>query len=636
MCGIVGVYSFDGAPADARVVARMAHVARHRGPDDSGIRAFSLASASSQELRPGEASPAPMEGCVGFNRLAILDLSANGHQPMCSADGRVFITFNGEVYNAFGHDAELESKGYRFRGHSDTERLLYLYMEHGIDGMLSRLNGMFGLAIVDLARRELHIARDHVGIKPLYYTVVGRTLLWASEIKSLLEWPGVARELDPEALDEQLLFRYTAGERTPFKGIYQLRPGYRMVANSSGFKVLRYWEIPDAEAQRGDVAAVTEQINGALQASVKSQLISDVKLGCQLSGGIDSSLVTAMARDKFGANMESFSITFSEAHVSEEKWIREAAEKTLTKCHMFPLTYEYFFENLGRATWHMDYPLNLANGVGLFLLAEEAKKHVTVLLSGDGADEVYGGYPRFFFGATRARALPLMELLRHVPKLGPKLVRNYDLPGGLPFDQWFVNYSASMRWSQLKELRPEADFERTLAPRLAIFREGKSDVIANCLKYESQTFMVELLIRQDKMMMAHSVENRVPMLDRGLVELSRTLPRESLVDARLLRRNAVERGTKVALKRMASGRFGERFAYRPKEGFGLPLMDYFRKPQFEAYLREEIIPSMSRRGWLRTEPIVKWHERVRAGDWTVTEAMWTVLSLEVWAKRFLD
>ncbi|MFN9992413.1 MAG: asparagine synthase (glutamine-hydrolyzing) [Phycisphaerales bacterium] len=634
MCGIVGALAFDGSSINPRVISRMADVARHRGPDDRGIRAFDLRGGSSEEVGHDLNASRPFGGCVGFNRLSILDLSANGHQPMVSDNGKVFITFNGEVYNAFDHRPDLESKGYRFRSNSDTEVLLYLYQEYGIEGMLERLNGMFAFAVVDLAKREVHIARDHIGIKPLYYMRVGETLLWASEIKSLLEFPGAARELDPDALDEQLLFRYTAGERTPFRGIKQLRPGFRLAITPNSVKTLRYWEIPDREVApvAGDVTTLIEK---RLEDSVRSQLISDVKLGCQLSGGIDSSLVTAMARDRFGADLESFSITFAEQHVSEERWIREAAAKTQTTCHTFPLTFEYFFDNLERATWHMDYPLNLANAVGLKKLAEESKKRVTVLLSGDGADEVYGGYPRFFFAATRDRMMPAALLCGKIPGIGAKIARNYNLPPNLPFSHWFVNYSASMRFSQLKALRPDADFESTIASRLGIFEEGKSDRLANCLKYESQTFMVELLIRQDKMMMAHSVENRVPMLDRHLVELSRSLPRDSMVDPRLFRRHAIQRGTKVALKKMAAKRFGDHFAYRTKEGFGLPLLDYFRRPEFEAYLREQLIPSMSSRGWMRTEPILEWHKRIQAGDWFVVEAMWTIVSLEVWARVML-
>jgi asparagine synthase (glutamine-hydrolysing) len=634
MCGLVGVFAFDGSAVSASNVERMAVIARHRGPDDQGLRMFSFRRDESIEKRDGLSGA--FEGGVGFNRLAILDLSPNGHQPMVTPDGRVFITFNGEVYNAFDFTKELEARGCVFKSKSDTEVILYLYREFGVEEMLSRLNGMFAIVIVDMGRREIHIARDHVGIKPLYWMRVGETLVWGSEIKSLLAYPGASREADPAMLDEQFLFRYTAGEATPFRGVRQLRPGHRMVVTPGGMSVHRYWDIPDVDPKPMPVDRAIAQINDRLEEAVRRQLISDVKVGCQLSGGIDSSLVTAMARDRFGAKMESFSITFSEAHVSEEKWIRQAAEKTQTVCHTFPLTFEYFMENLDRAAWHMDYPPNLANSVGLYLLAQESRKHVTVLLSGDGADEVYGGYPRFFFAQTRGRVMPFMWLLERLPKIGGKFHRNYNLPPGLDFERWFVKYSASMRMLQLNEIRPQARLEDVLASRLQMFREGRSTLLHNCLKYESQTFMVELLIRQDKMMMAHSVENRVPMLDRDLVELSRTLPHEALVSSRMFAPAAVERGTKIALKKMAEKRFGERFAYRPKEGFGLPLMDYFRRKEFEEHFREVMMPSVRGRGWVEPKAVESWYHRVCAGDARVTEAFWTMVSVDAWARQFLD
>ncbi len=639
MCGLAGIYDPSGAPADPRILRAMTDIARHRGPDDQGFRMFSFTRRASEEVdfRTGSIPKALFEGGLGFNRLSIQDLSPNGHQPMANADKTIFIAFNGEVYNAHDYRPELEAAGFHFRSTSDTEVILYLYEKYGIEECLKRLNGMFAFAIADLRTRELHIARDHLGIKPLYWMQHNGTLLFASEVKSILAYPGVQREVDEAMLDEQLLFRYNAGSGFLLKGINQLRPGHRLVADASGVKVKRFYDIPDVPEEPMSDDAAMEAFERVFEKSVKSQLISDVKLGCQLSGGIDSSLVTSAARERFGQNLDAFSIIFENNAVSEEKWMRQAAEKTRTTMHCYALTEDYFFDNIAKATWHYDYPLNLGNAVGLFLLSQRAKEHVTVLLSGDGADELMGGYTRFFLASLRGRIMPALPLLRHVPKLGPKLVRNFDVPPGLDEVSWFIKHGTAMRDWQVLALRPNANLEAPLERRRALFAEGKSDYITNCLKYDMQTFMVELLIRQDKMMMAHSVENRVPFLDTDVVALARRLPARMRVQGSVFKKSAMEAGTKVLLKKLAERRFGTEFVHRRKLGFGLPLVDYFSSRRFEELMNDVLLPGIKSRGWIDPAPVQKWHARVRdQKDVWCTEALWSVVSLEMWAHVYLD
>lgn len=636
MCGITGIIHLDGGGVDAVALRHMTDVARHRGPDDQGFRLFSLATGQTEAFDPARGvPPGRFTGGFGFNRLSILDLSPRGHQPMANEDGTVFIAFNGEVYNAFDHKPALEAAGHRFRSATDTEVILHLYEEHGIEGCLERLNGMFAFAIADLRRGEVHLARDHLGVKPLYHAMHGGMLLFASEAKSIMAFPGFARELDPAMLDEHLLFRYTAGEGFLAKGIRQLRPGFRMTIDRAGtVTTRRHYTVPDVPPDR---AGGMERFAEALTVAVRRQLISDVKLGCQLSGGIDSSMVTSIARERFDQDLDAFSIIFDDATVSEEPWMRIAAAKTRTTLHASTLTFDYFLDHLREATWHYDAPLNLANAVGLFLLAREARRKVTVLLSGDGADELLGGYPRFFMAAIRPRVMGALPLLRHVPRLGPKLVRNFDAPPGLDRETWFIKYSSSMRDAQALALRPDADLVAPIERRRAIFREGRSTFLDDCCKYEMQTFMVELLIRQDKMMMAHSVENRVPFLDRDVVEAARRLPMPLRISGRALRSDPMERGTKVILKEMAERRFGGEFVRRRKSGFGLPLLDYFRHPRFEALLNDSLIPGIASRGWIDPRTVRDWHARIRdRRDASLTEAMWSVVSLEIWAQECLD
>ncbi len=617
----------------------MADIGRHRGPDDQGFRVFSLREGVSADYhRHGTPPEGRFSGGVGFNRLSILDLSPRGHQPMANPAGTIFIAFNGEVYNAFDYTKDLEAKGYKFRSTSDTEVILYLYEEYGIEGCLERLNGMFAFVITDLRSREMHIARDHLGIKPLYWAQHDGALLFASESKSITAYPGFPRELDPDMLDEQLLFRYNAGDGFLVKGIKQLRPGFRMHIDAAGtVKVQRYYDIPDSDSLAMTDDEAQERFEAIFERSVKSQLISDVKLGCQLSGGIDSSLVTSVARERFGQDLDAFSIIFEDNAVSEERWMRQAAEKTRTINHCYPLTFEYFFDNIRDATWHYDYPLNLGNAVGLYMLAEEARKHVTVLLSGDGADELMGGYPRFFLAALRPWVMNLLPAMRGIPGLGAKLARNFDVPEGLDDEGWFIKHSSSMRDWQVLALRPDADLDTPLERRREIFREGHSTFLNNCCKFDMQTFMVELLIRQDKMMMAHSVENRVPFLDRDVVALGRAVPQHLRVSDQVLRPSAMAAGTKVLLKRMAEKRFGYEFVHRRKLGFGLPLMDYFTDPRFEEMLNDSLLPGIASRGWIDPRVVKQWYQRIkdRRDIWSL-EAMWSIVSLEIWAQECLD
>ncbi|HWI20308.1 MAG TPA: asparagine synthase (glutamine-hydrolyzing), partial [Vicinamibacterales bacterium] len=298
MCGLAGFVNLDGAPADIHIVRAMTRLLAHRGPDDRGEHLFSL------RARPDADSG------IGFQRLKVLDLSDHGHQPMANDAGTILIALNGEIYNAFDYKPALEAAGYRFRSRTDTEVLLYLYERHGLDGMLERLNGMFALAIADLRSHEVHLARDHFGIKPLYWAQTGSTVLFASEAKSFLAHPAFTAQIDEDHVDEQLAFRYLAGEASLLRGVHQLRPGHRLTITPDGIQITRYWAIPDAaEKPQRTRQESAEQLGSLMRASVSAQLLSDVKVGCQLSGGVDSSLVTALAREQ-GANTGAFSVIF--------------------------------------------------------------------------------------------------------------------------------------------------------------------------------------------------------------------------------------------------------------------------------------------------------------------------------------
>jgi asparagine synthase (glutamine-hydrolysing) len=621
MCGLAGLVNLDGAPLDRRVLQCMTGQLRHRGPDDDGLEVFSIYGDGSQ----------PHAG-FGFHRLKILDLSERGHQPMFSADGRVAIAFNGEIYNAFDYVAELEAAGYRFRSRTDTEVILYLFQHYGLDGMLERLNGMFALAIADFHRHELHVARDHFGIKPLYWTQCGGAVLFASEAKAFLAHPGFRAEIDPEHVDEMLAFRYVAGSASLIKGVRQLRPGHRLRMTPAGVEVVRYWQIPDRpDKSTISRADAVDQLQSVLRASVKSQLLSDVKVGCQLSGGIDSSLITLLARTQADANLDAFSVVFADPKFSEDRWITEAAAAANADTHRFMFSESSFLDVLDAASWHMDQPISHPNSLGIWLLAQRSRPSVTVLLSGEGADEVFGGYTRFYYAHIRPKIAPAARGVKWLPGVGERWSRHFV---GDPIET-FVCASLFQSKSTLAKLRPDATLAPAIARRVALFNEGGADHLSNALKYEMQTYLVDLLVRQDKMTMAHSLENRVPFLDRRVVDFARGLPAEHLVGSSLPIRDAGMRGTKVVVKDLARRTFGESFVYRPKSGFSLPLGQYFRAPRFVEMMEDRLLPGMQRRGLVDVGVVRRQWRRALSAPST-TESFWIPVALELWAQQFID
>ena len=600
MCGIAGFVNLDGAPADAEVLGAMTDTIRHRGPDDRGTLCLSL--------RGGVADTA-----LGFQRLKILDLSARGHQPMTSPDGATALLFNGQVYDAFDHRAALERDGYRFRTATDTEVVLALYERDGLERMLERLDGMFAIVIADTRRGLLHLVRDRLGIKPLYWTQHGTTVLFASEAKAFLAYPGFRAEIDPGEIDELLAFRYVAGEASLLRGVRHIPPGHRLTITPDGVRHSRYWSIPDdpdkLRLSRDDAVDRLEQL---LDRSVRSQLRSDVNVGCQLSGGVDSSLVTVLAGSHRRHDLGAFSIVFDEPRFSEEQWIVTAAGAAHADSHRFVFDESAFMAALQTASWHMDQPVSHPNSLALWLLAARSREHVTVLLSGEGADELFGGYRRF---ADAPRA-PEGSVPPHRPD---------------PVNA-FIRASQFHSEARLVKLRPGANLRPALEKRRALFEEGRGGYLSNCLKYEMRTHLVDVLMRQDKMMMAHGVENRVPFLDRRVIEFARALPAEHLVG---LSSSAGAPVTKAVVKDLARRRFSAAFVDRRKSAFSLPLAQYFRSSPFVALMEEQLLPGMASRGLVDVGVVRRWWRRALSAPHT-TEAFWIVVALELWAEQFVD
>lgn len=576
LCGIAGFTNLDGAPPDPAVLAAMAATLRHRGPDDRGTHYPAL-----RHSTPDTA--------LAFERLSILDLSPCGHQPMLSDDGAIAVLLNGEIYNAFDFRSELAGE-HRFHSRTDTEIVLALYQRHGIDGLLDRLNGMFALVIADARRGELHLARDQFGIKPLYWTQCGAAILFASETKAFLAHPAFRAEIDPAHLDEVLAFRYVAGGGSLLKGVQQVQPAHRLTIAANGTAESRYWSLPEsAGTWTGSRADAVDRLDELLTRSVRSQLRSDVKVGAQLSGGLDSSLVALRA-----APIDAFAVAITDRVFSETKWIDQAAAVTGAECHRIDFSADDFVDALDAASWHMDQPISQPNSLALWRLAQQARDRVTVLLSGEGADEVFAGYRRFLIAD--------------------------ESPGA------FVRATQFHAAGRLSRVRPGADIAPAIERRLAIFNTQGGDHLSKCVAYEMQTHLQDLLIRQDKMMMAHGIENRVPFLDRDLVSFARSLPKEFLIRGE---------STKVIIKDLARRAFDDVFVDRRKSGFNLPLAQYFRNARFVALMEDRLLPGMASRGLVDVTVVRRWWRRALSGPAT-TEAFWPIVALELWAQQFIE
>src|SRR3954471_14478292 len=598
MCGIAGFVNLDGAPADATVLGAMTDMIGHRGPDDRGTLCLSL--------RGGIPDTA-----LGFHRLKILDPSGRGHQPMISPDGSTALLFNGEIYNAVDYKRELERGGYRFRTGTDTEVVLALYERKGLERMIEHLNGMFAIVIADTRRGAVHLVRDRVGVKPLYWAQRGTTVLFSSEAKAFLAHPAFRAEIDPAEVDELLAFRYVTGEASLLKGVRHVAPGHHVVITPDRIKETRYWSIPDyPEKLRLSRQDAVDRLDHLLRRSVQSQLRSDVNVGCQLSGGVESSLVAVLARSHDGGDLSAFSITFDEPQFSEEKWILAGAAAARTNSHRYLFDAAAFIGALDAASWHMDQPISHPNSLALWVLARRSREHAKVLLTGEGADELFGGYARFYDAqTTNGSSRPRVEE---------------------PVDR-FIRASQFHTEARLSKLRPAADLRPAIEKRRALFQQGRADHLSNCVKYEMRTHLVDLLVRQDKMMMAHGVENRVPFLDRRVIEFARALPAEHLIGALPIGFP----GTKIVVKELARRSFDAAFVYRRKSAFNLPLAQYFRSGPFVTLMEDRLLPGMASRGLVDVGVVRRWWRRALSAPST-SEGFWIPVSLELWAEQFID
>ena len=627
MCGIAGFVTPDEA-RDQReaneIAARMCRVIAHRGPDDQGV------------MVDGPAA-------IGMRRLSIIDLPG-GHQPMSGCDRARTIVFNGEIYNYQELKRELESHGHVFKTNSDTETIVHAYEEYGRE-CVQRLRGMFAFAIWDARERELFVARDRAGKKPFYYTVTPRgTLIFGSELKALREHPEFAGELNLEALDAYLSFGYVPDPLTIFLGVHKLPPGHTLKFKDGRATVEQYWDFPYEQPQVNPFASEAEcvgELRTLLDESVRVRLVADVPLGAFLSGGVDSSTIVGLMARHTDRPVKTFSIGFNEDSYNELKYARIAAKRFATEHHEFIVTPE-ICEVVDDLVWHFDEPFADSSAIPTYMVSRLAREHVKVVLSGDGGDEVFGGYTRYAQDHKRSGFAKLPRALREgvMQPLGRNLPhgmwgRNYVHNVALePLDRYVEEISIFTRLN--KASLYTQDFLTRLGQSDAArwFREiaaqSRSEFALDPLLYlDSKTYLPgDILTKVDRMSMAASLETRVPLLDHKLIEF---------VCARIPASMKMKGlATKHIFKRAVSDLVPPEILNRPKQGFGVPI-DQWINQQLRARVRETLTePRAIQRGYVEPHYVnllLDEHERGRRNH---SHELWSLFMLELWHRRFVD
>lgn len=642
MCGIVGCLTLGEKlidwKKDKEYLCRMLAMQKHRGPDDMGMRGFHYRHDRSIDLIEKPEINDAFQGVIGFNRLSIQDLSSNGHQPMCNEKGDIILAFNGEIYNADIYRQELLKAGYRFHSTTDTEVILNLYIDRGIEETLRVLNGMFAIIVVDMKKGRIYIARDRFGIKPMYYMVHEKNIYFSSEIKSFLAIPGYEPHIDNNALNECLIY-ISSPQKTLIKEIQQIEPGELMCIEGKNIKKEKFFDIDQFQHACGNVSLKEkmEELDVLLQDAVKRQMVSDVAVGCQLSGGVDSSLISFYASYNSKNKMQdSVSIIFKDAILNEEKYIDEVADDLKLHSHKYTFDGSILIENMKRAVWHLESIPTVPNANALMLLTKKAKENVTVLLSGEGADEIFGGYSDF----NRVKIMELdakynMGQHQCIDREWNLIRKPKDI---LDFAILCQIYVSPERCAKLLNIETDDSPLHRRREEISKFSGSNIDKLT---KYEMNTYLADLLIRQDKMSMANSIENRVPFLDNEVVDFAFSLPENLIVginqyDYDTKKTKGFELITgKYILKELCAEKYGRQFGYRGKGGFGLPMRYFMGLPEFKN-IYDEIIDAMKKRGQLNTEYVCWLYDRLPVLDWSEIELLWRALNIEIFMEEFID
>jgi asparagine synthase (glutamine-hydrolysing) len=621
MCGIAGIVARDpGVRVDPHRLARMRDALHHRGPDGSGLH---------------------VQGPVGLahTRLAIVDV-AHGEQPMSNESGDVWVVFNGEIYNHGDLRPGLEAQGHRYRTRCDTETLVHSYESQG-EGLVDSLHGMFAFAIWDEPRQRLLLARDRLGIKPLYYRLDAHELLFASEIKALLAASAERPSFNEGVLPEFLSTRFVSSDETFFRGVRKLMPGHVLTwTPGQPPRARRYWQMP-APVRTG-AAPAPGDLRERLETAVRSHLMSDVPLGVFLSGGIDSSALAALAARATSEPLQTFAVGFAEASANELPYARLMARHVGATHHELTVTPQSFFEALPHALWHEDEPMAFTSSVPLFLLARLAREHVKVVLTGEGSDELFLGYNRYRVTQWNARlgrpywaAMPaparrairsaLCALPARLARVARRTFLNLE-PGirGVYHENFAVFPQPLQARLLARDRYATAD---PYATQISYFDAAPGGLLDRLGRAELQSYLVELLMKQDQMSMAASIESRVPFLDDRLVEHVVAMPGDVKLPGWQ---------TKGLLRAAVRDLLPAAILTRRKMGFPVPLAEWLRGP-FASVVEEFVLgPRANARGYFdraRLRELVREHA---AGHTSLTDALWLLVNFEIWQRIFID
>ncbi len=621
MCGICGFNWNDEALA-----REMAGRITHRGPDQEGVFA-------------------DRHMTLAFRRLSIIDLSENGAQPMANEDGSIHLVFNGEIYNFQKLRDQLEKKGHRFRSRTDSEVILHAYEEYGDDCVL-HLRGMFGFAIYDQPRRRLLLARDRIGIKPLYYTFSNGRLLFASEIKSILADPQVERRLDHQALYDYLGFEFVPAPRTMFDGIRKLPAGHLLVHEQGGIDVRQYWDL--RFTGHGPVPSMdeaVEELRGQLDAAVKSHLVSDVPLGVFLSGGLDSSCLVALMRRHINGPLRTFTIGYEDKTFSELDYAEIVARHCGTEHHVLMLD-QLNADYVEKTLWHLDEPMTDLSTVPLYLLCKQAREYVTVCLSGEGADESFAGYDRFKASRlNRWFSLVPAPLRRQVVgRLAAMLPDRPQKKGAINMFKRFVEGAnldpagQHLRWQYfLNQDLEQHLFSAGFRERISMdpFRRIR-ELAARCDAtdqvnreiYLDMRFMMtdSVLMKVDRMSMASSLEIRVPLLDHVVVEFLASLPGSWKLHGMT---------TKYIFRKALEGLLPEKIVHRGKQGYSLPVKHLLRG-ELKQYMIERLHDSAVLAETMNMDQVDRLIEEHCSMKHNHNHILWALLNVAIWHDRFFD
>ncbi|NDJ78481.1 MAG: asparagine synthase (glutamine-hydrolyzing) [Chloroflexi bacterium] len=624
MCGLCGVLNLDGAPVDRGVLERMNAALVHRGPDQ-GAESIS--------------------GACGLanRRLAILDLSPSGALPMQSADGAVTLAYNGEVYNFPDLRRELEAGGYSFRSGSDAAAVIALYQRQGPD-MVQLLRGMFAFALWDAPARALVLGRDRLGQKPLYYYHDDRRLVFASEIKALLRHPDVPRRPARHLTPLVLAYGYAPTPLTFFDGIQMLPPGHILVCKGGSISTHAYWTPPpfaDADPVARE-AEYLDELRATFEEAVRLRLLSDVPLGAFLSGGLDSSLIVAYMAHHTSEKVKTFAIGFTgEESFDETAHARRVAEHLDTEHHEFIVEPDAI-DLLPFLVWHHDQPFADSSAIPTYLVSKMTRKFVTVALTGDGGDELFAGYERFYAATLAARyrrlpgvlragiegvvgLLPEATSYRGIAQRARRFVSGATMPPAEAYFSWvrlFSDEQIAALFDGTEDLSPSAHFA-------ALFDPADSRAFtAQLLDVNLATYLPDdLLVKTDRASMATSLEARAPFLDHKLVELAARIPANLKLNGKV---------TKYILKEAAAGLLPDDIIHRQKHGFGVPVGRWFRE-NLKDYAREVLLdPAALERGYFNAAAVQRLLDEHTSGQRNHGQRIWTLLTFEWWHRLFID